>query len=223
MLDNSHTRVYGCATWHGKMVLTDIYSITEEVTFVFWWRWWWWCCCWCCTAAAVSAVHNELLPCARQWKDEDVWLLFGSPFLVTIHFTHGNLRFTRMPNAMATANGNWEQQDWENTAVAALGDNGLPGCDCFPCCFGAALVCWRCNRWQIAWNAVVFSSICNTYADVLRARTIIARADNNKGDGIEIRFHCCAASSITRSPSFPFPLPYPFPIISLFTQSAVFA
>lgn len=88
---------------------------------------------------------------------------------------------------------------------------------------GAALVCWRCNRWQIAWNAVVFSSICNTYADVLRARTIIARADNNKGDGIEIRFHCCAASSITRSPSFPFPLPYPFPIISLFTQSAVFA
>lgn len=136
MLDNSHTRVYGCATWHGKMVLTDIYSITEEVTFVFWWRWWWWCCCWCCTAAAVSAVHNELLPCARQWKDEDVWLLFGSPFLVTIHFTHGNLRFTRMPNAMATANGNWEQQDWENTAVAALGDNGLPGCDCFPCCFG---------------------------------------------------------------------------------------
>jgi len=109
---------------HRKMVLTDIYSITGEVTFVF-----------CCRHCSCRPVHNELLPCVLL-QTGGMWLLFRTSWCssvlqrplstVTIRFVDGNLRFTRMPNAMATANGNWERLS------LLFGDNGFQDATVFP-------------------------------------------------------------------------------------------
>jgi len=57
-----------------------------------------------------------------------------------------------MPNAMATANGNWERLS------LLFGDNGFQDATVFPVLvllfLGGDVLVKRCNRWQIAWNAV---------------------------------------------------------------------